>query len=520
MASPPTETGDLHAGVAVQSLMTDKPLVELHLRLRRADSWARVRGIGEAMKCRIAVVCLLLLLAAAASLRARGEDSARAGPVRSGATIQATALASESERAEPVVPEELRKKLEESVDLAFDDRPLLSVAGYLQEFASVDVVVVLEGPAADRVEVTLIAETTLGHGIDLICWQTDLAWTVENGVVKIGKAVSFRTKPMTAAVPRVPPQAEEALGSRIDLSFDETPLLDVFAYLQELTGIPIVPHHQVPGMPTVAWDAVPQRLITVEFTGPLTEALDTICKQAGLAWKLEGPFIKVGKPERVLEPKEELKLWLDRCEETYDGLHDYTCIFGQRERVNDRLLPEERCMLKFKKPFMIYMKWIGDVNKGQECLYVKGQYDDKLVGHGTGLAGIITLMLDPDGRMAMRGRRHPITQAGIGHLLNLLRKDYELAAKHGEGRVIDRGKDVLSGRELRVLACILPADRRPEYYCHRAVVGFDRQLVLPVSVSIYDGKDRLLEQYAYEDLKLDIGLSEKDFDRDSGEYGF
>ncbi len=138
---------------------------------------------------------------------------------------------------------------------------------------------------------------------------------------------------------------------------------------------------------------------------------------------------------------------------------------------------------------------------------------------------MITVKLDPAGKVAMDERRHPITEAGIGHLLKLLQEDRRLAAKHDEGRVIDKGKvrekdrGKLRGRELRVFECIMPKSKRSEYYCHRAVVGFDTKLVLPVSVSIYDGKGRLLEQYRYQDLKLDVGLTEKDFDKDNPGYG-
>ena len=229
-----------------------------------------------------------------------------------------------------------------------------------------------------------------------------------------------------------------------------------------------------------------------------------------------------------LTPKDELKQWLDRGQNAYDKLKDYTCIFVQREQVNDELLPEEHVQMKFKKPFMVYMKWVGKVREGQECLYGKDLYDNKLIAHGTGVLGLVTVKLDPAGKVAMDKRRHPITEAGIGHLLELLRKDQKLAAEHNEGLVIDKGtatdanevKDKLQARELRLFECILPRDKRPEYYCHRAVVGFDTKLMLPVSISIYDAKDRLLEQYRYQELKLDVGLTARDFDKDNPKYGF
>lgn len=235
----------------------------------------------------------------------------------------------------------------------------------------------------------------------------------------------------------------------------------------------------------------------------------------------------LGEAGENLTPREEFKQWLDRSQNAYDKLDDYTSIFVQRERVNDELLPEERVRLKFKKPFMVYMKWVGKVREGQECLYVKGRHDNKLIARGTGVWGLVTVKLDPIGKVAMDKRRHPITEAGIDHLLELLRRDQKLAAEHNEGRVTDKGKvrdkDEDNGkpqeRQLRVFECILPKDKRPGYYCHRAVIGFDTKLLLPVSISIYDDEDKLLEQYRYHNIKLDVGLTEKDFDKDNPEYG-
>ena len=226
----------------------------------------------------------------------------------------------------------------------------------------------------------------------------------------------------------------------------------------------------------------------------------------------------------TLSVEEELDIWLERSQRSYDKLKDYTAVFYKRERVNGKLLPEERVRFKFRKPFMVYMKWVGEINTGQECLYVKGKHGNKLLARGTGLKSMVSVKLDPEGKIAMSGIRHPITEAGIGHLIDLLRKDRALAAKHGEGKVFNRGKDRArrtrkSGAPmLQKFTCILPKDTRPEYYCHRAEVAFDVELGLPVSISIYDGANNLLERYRYENLKLNMGLTDKDFDKDNDVY--
>lgn len=224
-------------------------------------------------------------------------------------------------------------------------------------------------------------------------------------------------------------------------------------------------------------------------------------------------------------PKDEFEKLLDLSRQSYAGLKDYTCIFVQRERIDDKLLPEERTEFKFRKPFMVYMRWVGPVRKGQECLYAKGRNDDRIVVRATGALGLKPVKLDPVGRIAMSNRRHPITEAGIGHLLDLLQQDRLLAAKYSEGSITEQKKTSsrAAGKEeagaLRVFECVMPKDKRPEYYCCRAVVAFDAKLALPVKVTIFDVAGDILEEYSYENLKVDVGLTDADFDRNNPSYG-
>jgi hypothetical protein len=70
------------------------------------------------------------------------------------------------------------------------------------------------------------------------------------------------------------------------------------------------------------------------------------------------------------------------------------------------------------------------------------------------------------------------------------------------------------------------ATERPEYTFHRAVVLIDKELKLPVGYAAYwwpeekGGKPVLLEEYYYTNIKLNVGLTDADFDRDNPEYKF
>ncbi len=212
------------------------------------------------------------------------------------------------------------------------------------------------------------------------------------------------------------------------------------------------------------------------------------------------------------------------------GVRDYTCVFIKQERVNGKLLPEQTIFMKARKqPFSIYMKWVGEVNRGQEALYVAGKNDGKLKVHPGGILGIFNLNLDPEGGRAMNHNRHPITEAGIGHSLLLIREELALSRKNKEGEITALEKKAGEDSVFRCFRTVLPAEKvkrglkkasREEYYAAISEVCLDIGSLLPVSIAIYDSKGELLEKYGYREIKCNVGLTDRDFDPDNDEYSF
>ncbi len=110
---------------------------------------------------------------------------------------------------------------------------------------------------------------------------------------------------------------------------------------------------------------------------------------------------------------------------------DYTALFQKQEVVEDKLLPQENILLKFRKPFSLYMRWLDGPHEGREVLYVREKYNGKLIGHEGGFFGFLTLSLDPKGRRAMKGNRYPITEAGLSKLIARVLKDVEKGEAEG-----------------------------------------------------------------------------------------
>ena len=220
-------------------------------------------------------------------------------------------------------------------------------------------------------------------------------------------------------------------------------------------------------------------------------------------------------------PAAHLLRLLDAADKRYAQVHDYTAVMVSRERVKEVLQPEERILLKFQRTFKVYMRWMEGPSRGREGLYVSGANENKfLVFEPNGLRRLFTAALDPTDQRVMEKSRHPVTDVGIGRLLEIVGGNARRAARSGVLRVLDRGMGEVAGRRVRQVEGILPRDSRAGYYGYRVQLFFDEENLLPIRVVVYDWSDQIVEDYAYTELRLNPGLSVLDFDPSNKEYGF
>jgi len=136
-------------------------------------------------------------------------------------------------------------------------------------------------------------------------------------------------------------------------------------------------------------------------------------------------------------------------------------------------------------------------------------------------AAVGDVWLNPDGILAMHGQRYPITDIGIENLVAKLieratrDKNADPDALTTEVRFTKGAK--INGRGCMVIE-VVHAEPRPHYDFHIAQVFIDDEFQVPVRYAAYTwptvpgGKPQLEEAYTYLDLKLNVGLSEDDFD--------
>jgi hypothetical protein len=207
---------------------------------------------------------------------------------------------------------------------------------------------------------------------------------------------------------------------------------------------------------------------------------------------------------------------------------DYMAILIKQECVDGELKNVEHMFVKVRhEPFSVYLRFLGPEKvQGQEALYVEGQNDGKLIAHGVGLKSVFgTRALDPNGYLAMKGNKYPITDIGIVNLVDKLIEVGEQDVKYGECKVNYYENAKVNDRVCTCVEVIHPVPRT-NFRFHIARIFIDNELNLPIHYASYDWpkkegeKPPLIETYTYNNLRLNVGLTDHDFDRHNQKYNF
>jgi len=216
--------------------------------------------------------------------------------------------------------------------------------------------------------------------------------------------------------------------------------------------------------------------------------------------QLTEPVFRVGNlPNPVGAPKEHpldpaLKIAKDCQEYIRKSVYDYECVLIKRERVGNTLNDEEYMLAKVRNrkvdekiPLSVYLRFLKpEAVKGQECLWVEGKNNGKLLGHQGGRLGRLTpsVWLDPNGPIAMRGNRYPITEAGVENLVIKLIEKGERDRKRDECEVKFYEDAKINKRPCLLIEVKHPV-ARPHFDFHIAQIYLDKELNVPVRYAAY-----------------------------------
>lgn len=238
--------------------------------------------------------------------------------------------------------------------------------------------------------------------------------------------------------------------------------------------------------------------------------------------------LPAAKPEATLDPITEALRAIAACQERFDRLKDYTCTFFKRERLSDGRLTSQHVMqMKGRtEPRSVYFKFLQP-KAGREAIWVEGRHGNKAIVHDVGLGKLLagTLKLDPNSSMAMENCRHPITDAGLGHMIHEISSRWAAELKPGESVVTIHRNAHVGDRPCTLIESEHPKPH-PSYLFHKVKVYIDQEYNLPIRFEAYDWPARpgapaeLVEEYSYVNLKLNTGLTDHDFDPNNRQYSF
>ncbi len=228
----------------------------------------------------------------------------------------------------------------------------------------------------------------------------------------------------------------------------------------------------------------------------------------------------------AVTPIADAKARIASCAKTFASTKDYTCMFLKRERVDGALTPLHAMHMKGRgNPHSIYFKFVTPT-AGREAIYVAGGFGGKAVVHDVGIGKLLagTLKLDPNGSMAMEANRHPITEAGLGHMIETIVNAWDRELTPEESKVILHPNAKVGDRACVMIESIHPK-KRPDFLFHMVKVYIDKDLNLPIRFEAYDWPrgnraPELMEEYTYTDLRTNIGLTPRDFDPSNKSYSF
>jgi hypothetical protein len=215
------------------------------------------------------------------------------------------------------------------------------------------------------------------------------------------------------------------------------------------------------------------------------------------------------------------------CKAKYLTVQDYTCTFFKRERIDgDLYTPHIMTMKARTRPSSLYFKFVQP-NKGREAIFVHGQNNGKIIAHDVGLGRVVagTMHLDPRGGMAMEENRHPITEAGLGHMIDLVKERWDTELHPGESQILFHPQARVGDRPCLMVESI-HSRRSADFLFYKVKLYIDRELGLPIRFEAYDWPRKpgvegdLIEEYTYANLKLNVGLKDRDFDPSNGQYSY
>ena len=218
-----------------------------------------------------------------------------------------------------------------------------------------------------------------------------------------------------------------------------------------------------------------------------------------------------------------------------ENVRTYSCQLIKRERIGGRLQAYQYADVQVHcgnqgsgesaSPMSVLMRFQDPAKlKGRLVLFTEGENDGQACVRmgGTGLFKNVELKVDPHGEAARRESRYPITDIGFDRIMQRL-IDLAQDDLRADPKALNTVVTYFQNAKLKDRSCthiqVVHPQHREGFSFHKASLYVDDELKVPVRLVVFDwpeekgGKPRLIEEYNYMNLKLNVDLEKNLFQR-------
>ena len=202
-----------------------------------------------------------------------------------------------------------------------------------------------------------------------------------------------------------------------------------------------------------------------------------------------------------------------------NSVKSYQFLLVKREYVDGKDTGYQYIITKVQsKPLQVYLKFLKPARyEGREALYKNGELIVRRGGRGA--LKELVVRIDPEGPMAMDGNKYPITRIDPSVSCARLIQQINDELKFPETRVYKKtgaSIDKHPGIHYKLIHTTEQAGMR----CMTAEMLISTKLNIPIYFKVVGWDRKVLEEYYFRDMMLDVKFTPNEFDEGNKEYGF
>lgn len=204
-----------------------------------------------------------------------------------------------------------------------------------------------------------------------------------------------------------------------------------------------------------------------------------------------------------------------------DEVKTYQFLLIKRELVEGKDTGHQylNCVVQ-TEPLKIYVKFLKPASFAErEALYLSEPYENLIVKRGGTRSPNMVLHLEPTSPLAMDGNRYPITHMNPKVLSKQLVERIENELQFSDTTLEKRYNAKYEG-QVGDFYQLVHKTRAEGQKCQAAMMLISKEHNLPIYFKVYDWNNRVIEEYAFSKVIVNVPLEPAIFDEENPEYGF